>query len=77
MVKTLIDAPVAPLLNMQIRGLGGALGPSVTGAKPYTFLAPGESAAAAFDTNALARLREIKRNRDPHNVIRANFPVLG
>ncbi|WP_227985003.1 FAD-binding oxidoreductase [Nocardia spumae] len=119
-VKTLIDAPCAPLLNVQIRGLGGALaqhrpdggargpvaepyalyllglglphlqagiadrfaeildalGPSVTGAKPYTFLAPGESAAAAFDPATLARLREIKRNRDPHNVIRANFPVL-
>ncbi|MEV6426352.1 FAD-binding oxidoreductase [Nocardia sp. NPDC051463] len=120
-VKTLIDAPVAPLLNVQIRGLGGALaqdrpdsgaraaltepyalyllglglphllgaigdrfeeiigalGASITGVKPYTFLAPGESAAAAFDSDTLVRLREIKRNRDPHNVIRANFPVLG
>ncbi|RDI67418.1 FAD-binding oxidoreductase [Nocardia pseudobrasiliensis] len=120
-VKTLIDEPVAPLLNIQIRGLGGALarplpdggargpvtepyalyllglglphllgdidkrfgeitdalGSHITGAKPYTFLAPGESAAAAFDADTLARLREIKRNRDPHNVIRANFPVLG
>lgn len=120
-VKTLIDAPVAPLLNVQIRGLGGALaegrpdggargavsepyalyllglglpqllggirgrfeeitdalGTHITGSKPYTFLAPGESAAAAFDPDTLARLREIKRNRDPHNVIRANFPVLG
>ncbi|MFD7846009.1 FAD-binding oxidoreductase [Nocardia sp. NPDC059764] len=119
-VKTLIDAPTAPLLNIQIRGLGGALaqepahsgargavtepyalyllglglphlrgavdnrfqeiiealGTSITGAKPYTFLAPGESAAAAFDPATLARLREIKRNRDPHNVIRASFPVL-
>ncbi|MFD6158779.1 FAD-binding oxidoreductase [Nocardia sp. NPDC060256] len=120
-VKTLIDAPVAPLLNVQIRGLGGALaqdrpdfgargavaepyalyllglglphlldtigdrfdeitsalGTHLTGTKPYTFLAPGESATAAFDPHTLARLREIKRNRDPHNIIRANFPVLG
>ncbi|MEV6555641.1 FAD-binding oxidoreductase [Nocardia sp. NPDC051756] len=120
-VKTLIEAPVAPLLNVQIRGLGGALaenrpgdgargavtepyalyllglglphllddirgriteitdalGTQITGTKPYTFLAPGESAAAAFDPDTLARLREIKRNRDPHNVIRANFPVQG
>ncbi|MFC9440128.1 FAD-binding oxidoreductase [Nocardia sp. NPDC057030] len=119
-VKTLIDEPVAPLLNVQIRGLGGALaenrpgdgargavgepyalyllglglphllgdirgrfteitdalGTRFTGAKPYTFLAPGESAAAAFDQDTLARLRDIKRNRDPHNIIRANFPVL-
>ncbi|MFF2554525.1 FAD-binding oxidoreductase [Nocardia sp. NPDC058058] len=118
-IKTLIDAPVAPLLNIQIRNLGGALarevpeggargavaepyalyllglglpqlidpvrdrfeeivgalGSHITGAKPYTFLAPGESAAAAFDAETLARLREIKRNRDPHSVIRANFPV--
>ncbi|GAB4583070.1 FAD-binding oxidoreductase [Nocardia sp. IFM 10818] len=120
-VKTLIDAPVAPLLNIQIRGLGGALaesrpdggargpvtepyalyllglglphlledirarfgdlvdalGAHITGAKPYTFLAPGESAAAAFDQATLTRLRDIKQARDPHNVIRANFPVLG
>ncbi|MGW6625488.1 FAD-binding oxidoreductase [Nocardia sp. NPDC055002] len=118
-VKTIIDAPVAPLLNIQIRGLGGAiaeptgehgargpitepyalyllglglppliddvkaafctivdnLGAHVTGKKPYTFLAPGESAQAAFDTATLDRLREIKRNRDPRNVVRANFPV--
>ncbi|WP_191093944.1 FAD-binding oxidoreductase [Nocardia colli] len=119
-VKTLIDAPVAPLLNVQIRGLGealaenspgdgargavtepyalyllglglphllgdirarfaeitDALGTRITGVKPYTFLASGESAATAFDPDTLARLREIKRNRDPHNIIRANFPVL-
>ncbi|MET9213595.1 MULTISPECIES: FAD-binding oxidoreductase [unclassified Nocardia] len=120
-VKTLIDAPVAPLLNIQLRGLGGALaasgphdgargpvtepyalyllglglphlvddvtagfatildelGPHLTGAKPYTFLAPGESASAAFDPATLARLRLLKQDRDPHGVLRANFPVLG
>ncbi|GGN90774.1 hypothetical protein GCM10011610_50220 [Nocardia rhizosphaerihabitans] len=111
---------MAPLLNIQIRGLGGALaqsgpddgargkvtepyalyllglglphliddvtagfatildglGPHITGTKPYTFLAPGESASAAFDEATLTRLRELKRVRDPHNVLRANFPVL-
>ncbi|WP_433654660.1 FAD-binding oxidoreductase [Nocardia sp. CA-128927] len=118
-VKTLIDAPTAPLLNIQIRNLGGALaearpdsgargpvsepyalyllglpnpsndvrtrfgeilgalGPHITGSKPYTFLAPGESAADAFDPETLARLRKIKQARDPHGVIRANFPVHG
>ncbi|PWV72748.1 FAD/FMN-containing dehydrogenase [Nocardia neocaledoniensis] len=120
-VKTIIEAPVAPLLNIQIRGLGGALaatgpggdgargpvtepyalyllglglphladdvragfaaivdglGTHITGAKPYTFLAPGESASTAFDPATLTRLREIKRARDPHGVLRANFPVL-
>ncbi|MFD3747337.1 FAD-binding oxidoreductase [Nocardia sp. NPDC058633] len=120
-VKTLVDAPVAPLLNIQIRALGGALaditrdrgargpvtepyalyllglglphlvgdvetafativddlGTHITGSKPYTFLAPGESAEAAFDTATLTRLREIKQARDPRNVLRANFPVRG
>ncbi|MEU5405242.1 FAD-binding oxidoreductase [Nocardia asteroides] len=120
-VKTLVDAPVAPLLNIQLRGLGGALaeanpddgargpvtepyalyllglglphlvddvhagfaavldglGSHITGAKPYTFLAPGESASAAFDAPTLTRLRALKQARDPHGVLRANFPVLG
>ncbi|MEV6277135.1 FAD-binding oxidoreductase [Nocardia sp. NPDC051832] len=118
-VKTLIEAPVAPLLNIQIRALGGALaetrpeggargpitepyalyllglglphlladirtrfagilddlGTHITGAKPYTFLAPGESAAAAFDPETLARLQQIKSTRDPRDTIRANFPL--
>ncbi|BDT97662.1 FAD-binding oxidoreductase [Nocardia sputorum] len=120
-VKTLIDEPVAPLANVQIRHLGGALaetrpdggarGPiaqpyllyclglglphladavharrtaivdavsgQISGGKPYTFLTPGEDASAAFDTATLTRLRAIKRARDPHGVIRANYPVLG
>ncbi|MEV0247145.1 FAD-binding oxidoreductase [Nocardia sp. NPDC050712] len=120
-LDTLIDAPVAPLLNIQLRGLGGALtetrpdggargplhepyalymlglglphllddirarfgeilgklAPHLTGTKPYTFLAPGESAAAAFDPATLARLQQIKRDRDPNGVLRANFPVHG
>ncbi|MEO3885435.1 FAD-binding oxidoreductase [Nonomuraea sp. B5E05] len=48
----------------------------VSGRKPYTFLAPGERAADAFTEEAAGRLRQIKRARDPHNVLRANFPVL-
>lgn len=120
-VKTLIEEPVAPLANVQIRHLGGAFaaaGPDggargpiaepyllyclglglphlrdavearrtaivdavsgqISGRKPYTFLTPGETAAAAFDSATLSRLREIKRARDPHGVIRANYPALG
>ncbi|MFF2556066.1 FAD-binding oxidoreductase [Nocardia sp. NPDC058058] len=118
-VKVLLGESVAPLLNIQIRHLGGALrlpgagarGPlteqyvvyllglglpqlrdavsakqsalvealagHISGAKPYTFLAPGESAAAAFDARTLERLRALKRDRDADNVIRANFGVLG
>jgi FAD/FMN-containing dehydrogenase len=121
LVETLIDEPVAPLANVQIRHLGGAMatarpdggarGPiaepyllyclglglphlldavtarrtalvdavsgQISGSKPYTFLTPGETASAAFDSATLTRLREIKRARDPHGVIRANYPVLG
>jgi FAD/FMN-containing dehydrogenase len=120
-VKTLLGEPVAPLINIQIRHLGGALaeanpdggargpvtepyllyllglglphlaaavkarlteivdaiGGHVSGLKPYTFLAPEEGAAAAFDRSTLARLGELERARDPHGVIRANYPVRG
>ncbi|HLU99167.1 MAG TPA: FAD-binding oxidoreductase [Thermobifida alba] len=119
-VRAVVDSPVAPLLTIQVRHLGGALaeprpgcgarGPvaepyllyliglglphlreAVAGrmtelvealdgrtgtAKPYTFLAPGERAADAFDAPTLDRLRTIKQDRDPHGVFRANFPVL-
>ncbi|MFC7586233.1 FAD-binding oxidoreductase [Nonomuraea antimicrobica] len=119
--EILLDAPMEPLLGVQLRHLGGALstarpdaGPSgpltepylvyllglalnpemaratgvrqerfaealgglVSGRKPYTMLGSGERAAAAFTEADLARLREIKRARDPHGVLRANFPVL-
>ncbi|WP_223199143.1 FAD-binding oxidoreductase [Solihabitans fulvus] len=119
-VKALLAEPIAPLLAVQIRHLGGALaqasdsphgavrepylvylfglpitqeaaagitakqqavvdslGGAVSGRKPLTFLNPAESAAAAFAPEALARLRQIKADRDPHGVIRGNFPVNG
>ncbi|QKG18591.1 FAD-binding oxidoreductase [Actinomadura verrucosospora] len=120
-VELLSAKPLDPLINLQIRHLGGALaepgdgaGASgavaepyllsmvglglphiadatrakqaevvadlkayVSGRKPYTVLSPGETAAESFSDGVLARLREIKRARDPHNVFRANYPVLG
>ncbi|NUR83846.1 MAG: FAD-binding protein [Nonomuraea sp.] len=120
-VDLLLAKPVQPLINVQIRHLGGALaepgagaGASgavaepyllglvglglphaadatrakqaevvadlaayISGRKPYTVLSPGDTAAQSFSGGALARLREIKRARDPHNVFRANYPVLG
>ncbi|RSN04948.1 FAD-linked oxidase [Nonomuraea sp. WAC 01424] len=56
--------------------LTGALVPYTSGRKPFTFLAPGERAAAAFTPADLARLQEIKRTRDPRDTFRSNFPVL-
>ncbi|NUW38346.1 FAD-binding oxidoreductase [Nonomuraea sp. SMC257] len=120
-LEALTAEPLAPLLNLHLRHLGGALaeaGPAggaggalaepyllyllglrlpglaeavparqeelvrrlggrVSGRKPYTFLVPGEGAAQAFGAEALTRLREIKKSRDPGQVFRANFPVLG
>ncbi|MBG0815913.1 FAD-binding oxidoreductase [Planomonospora sp. ID82291] len=116
--EALLADPIAPLMSVQIRHLGGALarasdsphGPltepyalylfgvpadpatagavtarqrafadslPVSGRKPLTFLAPGETAADAFAPAALDRLREVKRRHDPHGVFRGNFPVSG
>lgn len=52
-----------------------AVGLPTSGRKPFTFLNPEESAADAFSPEVLARLRDIKRHRDPHNTFRANHPV--
>ncbi|MEC3916725.1 FAD-binding oxidoreductase [Nocardia sp. CDC160] len=61
----------------KLDAVSAELAEHATGKKPFTFLAPGESAAAAFDAVTLDRLRAIKRDRDPRNVIRSNYPVLG
>lgn len=53
-----------------------ALAPVTGPRKPFTYLAPGESVDAAFPAETLARLRGIKRRRDPKSVLRSNFPVL-
>jgi len=121
-VERLFTSPVAPLLMLQLRHLGGALAAPGTDAgalgaiaepyllyafglafdpdlstavarrlealpaelagvatmrKPATFLAPGESAAAAYDDAALARLRHLKRTRDPRGTVRGSYPLLG
>lgn len=49
---------------------------AITGRKPYTLLTPDETAADAFPEPTLTRLRALKHSRDPHNVLRANHPVL-
>ena len=49
--------------------------PVIAGRKPYTLLTPEETAADAFPGPVLARLRELKRSRDPQGVFRANHSV--
>lgn len=119
--ELLLAKPVEPLINVQIRHLGGALAETgggagasgavaepyllgliglglphtadatlakqaevltdlkayISGRKPYTLLSPGDTAAQSFSGSTLTRLQEIKRTRDPHNVFRANYSVLG
>jgi UDP-N-acetylenolpyruvoylglucosamine reductase len=53
-----------------------ALHPALAHRSPFTFLTPGDTAVRAFTPASLARLRTIKQRRDPHAVIRGNFPVL-
>lgn len=53
-----------------------ALRPVLAGRAPFTFLTPGDTTARAFTPNALTRLRAIKNSRDPHTIIRSNYPVL-
>lgn len=72
----MVGAPL-PGTAERMDALSKALVPHTSGRKPYTMLSGGEQAAAAFDASALARLRDLKRARDPRGVIRANYPVLG
>ncbi|WP_067712781.1 FAD-binding oxidoreductase [Nocardia yamanashiensis] len=57
------------------RHLLAELGPRISGRKPYAFLTTGDSSAQAFPAATLARLRKLKRARDPHAVFRANFAI--
>ncbi|WP_378734318.1 FAD-binding oxidoreductase [Nocardia brasiliensis] len=72
----LTDEVTAAIIAKQ-QGLVDALGASVTGRKPFGFLNPAETAAHAFTPESLARLRDIKKRRDPQATFRSNFPVLG
>lgn len=112
-VKALLAEPIAPLLSVQLRHLGGAFTrPSdsphgtlsepyalymfgipvdpaavatrqrelaealpVSGRKPFTFLNPTETVADAFRPEVVDRLRAVKRQHDPRNLFRGNFPV--
>ncbi|MEV8443861.1 FAD-binding oxidoreductase [Actinosynnema sp. NPDC051121] len=76
----LFGVPGTPATATAIRArqdeLSTAFAPHLSGRKPFTYLAPGETASAAFTSDALARLRTIKRDRDPRGVFRSNFPVM-
>jgi FAD/FMN-containing dehydrogenase len=66
----------AEAIKTRRQAMVDAVAPYVSGRKPYTALAVGDTAADAFAPDALARLRQIKRDRDPQGTFRSNFPVL-
>ncbi|TDD41853.1 hypothetical protein E1286_31940 [Nonomuraea terrae] len=69
-------APGSAAVRERLRQIAGTLVPHTSGRKPFTFLAAGEHAASAFTPDTLARLRALKRARDPRGTFRSNFPVL-
>ncbi|GAA5031670.1 FAD-binding oxidoreductase [Actinopolymorpha pittospori] len=69
------DPATADAVTAKQRALADSL--PVSGRKPLTFLNPTETLADAFTPATLARLRSVKRRRDPHNLLRSNFPVGG
>lgn len=70
-----MNPDVAAATGVRMDGLRAALGSHASGRKAFTGLAPGEPASAAFSEADLARLRDIKRGRDPHGIFRSNFPI--
>jgi FAD/FMN-containing dehydrogenase len=71
------DSPApAPAIRSRQTDLVSKLGAHVTGRKPQTLLAPGDDVTRAFPSPTLDRLRHIKGQRDPRNVLRSNHPVV-
>ncbi|GAA5052600.1 FAD/FMN-containing dehydrogenase [Thermocatellispora tengchongensis] len=76
-VGVLATPETARLVAARDAEIAAALAPYTGERRPLTFMEAGDTAAAAFSPETLARLREIKRARDPHGVFRGNFPVMG
>ena len=76
-----LGVPAVPALAEAIpfgfAAIDGALGRLASGHRMPNFVGNGQSDASGYDDGRLARLQEIKRQRDPEGVIRSNKPVLG
>jgi FAD/FMN-containing dehydrogenase len=66
------DPRVAPVLAASIGGVAAAMAAYCSGRTPPNF---GHDAVSVYPTDVLDRLRSIKRQRDPHGVVRSNRPV--
>ncbi len=76
-----LGVPAVPELAEAIphafAAVDAALGRLASGRRMPNFIGEGQDDATGYDAERLARLRAIKRERDPQGVIRSNKPVLG
>ena len=76
-----LGVPVVPELEVAIphgfAAIDAAVGRLASGRRMPNFVGVEQSDDSGYDETTLARLREIKRRRDPAGVIRSNKPVLG
>ena len=76
-----LGVPAVPELAEAIphafSAVDAALGRLASGHRMPNFVGEGQDDATGYDAERLARLQEIKRERDPQGVIRSNKPVLG
>lgn len=76
-----LGVPAVPELAAAIPhafgAIDAALGHVASGHRMPNFVGEGQDDASGYDDARLARLQEIKRQRDPRGVIRSNKPVLG
>jgi hypothetical protein len=71
-----VDAGVAAAITASFADVDDAVGRLASEHRMPNFTGEGQGNAAGYDTATLARLRALKRARDPHGVIRSNKPVL-
>jgi FAD/FMN-containing dehydrogenase len=71
-----VDADVAAAITASFAAVDGAVARLASARRMPNFTGEAQPNAAGYDAATLARLRELKRARDPHGVIRSNKPVL-
>jgi hypothetical protein len=76
MIGDVVSPEIGETIKERHAAISQTMAPYTTGRKPFTYLGYGEKAASAFPGDVLARLRDIKRRRDPNGVFRSNNPVL-
>jgi hypothetical protein len=65
-----------PVIEAAFETLGRSLEPVTVRRTLPNFAGEGQADSRGYDAATLQRLRALKRERDPHGVIRSNKPVL-